>query len=104
MFVLSPQITVYRLFDLADEVDLSQLDVERLRLTRGRGGAVKFERPPAKLDLGEQAADRRRGRLTARNLRVRGLRAALAGRPRGAATTPSATAATTSRCSASSGC
>ena len=66
MLVLSPQITVYRLFDLADEVDLSQLDVERPRLTRGRGGAVKFERPPATLDLGEQAADGRRGRLTAR--------------------------------------
>lgn len=61
MLVLSPQITVYRLFDLADEVDLSQLDVERLRLIRGRGGAVKFERPPATLDLGEQAADGRRG-------------------------------------------
>jgi hypothetical protein len=66
MSVLSPQITVYRLFDLADEVDLGQLELERVRLIRGRGGAVKFDRPPATLDLGEQVVGGRTGRLTAR--------------------------------------
>lgn len=66
MSVLSPQITVYRLFDLADEVDLAQLELERVRLIRGRGGAVKFDRPPATLDLGEQEVGGRSGRLTAR--------------------------------------
>ncbi|MGD2116555.1 MAG: hypothetical protein PVG07_15990, partial [Acidobacteriota bacterium] len=64
--VRRPRIAVYRLFDLAEEVDLGQLALERLRLFRARRGAVKFERPPATADLGDQTVDDRSGRLTAR--------------------------------------
>lgn len=63
---LGPQVTVYRLFDLADEVDLDRLAGERLRLLRGRGGAVKFDRPPASLDLGVHRVAGRDGQLSAR--------------------------------------
>lgn len=63
---LGPQVTVYRLFDLADEVDLDRLAGARLKLLRGRGGAVKFERPPATLDLGVHRVGEREGRLSAR--------------------------------------
>jgi len=66
MDVRSPQIAVYRLFDLADEIDLSQLARERLRLFRARRGAVKFERPPATVDLGAHTVEGREGHLSAR--------------------------------------
>lgn len=64
--VRRPQVAVYRLFDLAEEVDLSQLALERLRLFRARQGAVQFDRPPATADLGVHTVDGRTGRLTAR--------------------------------------
>ncbi len=66
MDVRSPQIAVYRLFDLADEIDLSQLARERLRLFRARQGAVKFERPPATVELGVHTVEGREGHLSAR--------------------------------------
>lgn len=66
MFVRSPQIAVYRLIDLADEVDLSKLELERLALYRGRRGTVRFARPPATLDLGPHTAGGRPGHLSAR--------------------------------------
>jgi len=66
MAVYRPQIAVYRLVDLAEEVDLSQLALERLRLFRARRGAVKFERPPATVDLGTATIEGRSGSLSAR--------------------------------------
>lgn len=69
MAVHSPQIALYRLFDLADEIDLSRLDIgegERLELLRARSGAVRFESPPATFDLGERSVAGRAGRLSAR--------------------------------------
>ena len=66
MRVRRPQVAVYRLFDLAHEVDLGRLAVDRLRLFRARGGAVKFESPPAFLDLGVHAVGGVEGRLGAR--------------------------------------
>jgi hypothetical protein len=42
MNVLSPHIALYRLFDLAGEIDLARLGTPRLRLSRPRLGAVRF--------------------------------------------------------------
>lgn len=66
MAVRSPQIALYRLFDLADEMDLSRLEGERLELLRTRSGAVRFENPPATVDLGRRSVAGREGRLSAR--------------------------------------
>lgn len=66
MLVHHPQIAVYRLIDLAEEVDLSQLALERLRLFRARRGTVKFERPPATVDLGTAEIEGLTGALSAR--------------------------------------
>jgi hypothetical protein len=64
--VLAPQIAVYRVFDVADAIDLSALAGPRPSLLRPRGGAVIFERPPLTLDRGPRAAGGRYGLLTAR--------------------------------------
>lgn len=66
MRVLSPHIALYRLYDLADEIDLSRLSVPRLRLSRARLGAVRFQDPPAELELGVRMVEGLSGLLTAR--------------------------------------
>jgi hypothetical protein len=66
MVVRSPQIALVRLIDLADEIDLSRLEAERLELLRARSGAVRFESPPATLELGPRSVAGRTGHLSAR--------------------------------------
>jgi hypothetical protein len=66
MDVLAPQIAVYRVFDVADAIELSALAGPRPSLLRPRGGAVLFERPPLTLDRGPRAVGGRYGLLTAR--------------------------------------
>jgi hypothetical protein len=66
MNVLSPHIALYRLFDLADEIDLARLGTPRLRLSRPRLGAVRFQNPPAQLELGVRSVEGVSGLLTAR--------------------------------------
>jgi len=66
MAVHHPQIAVYRLIDLAEEIDLSQLALERLRLFRARRGAVKFQRPPATVELGTFEIEGQAGAVSAR--------------------------------------
>jgi len=66
MNVLSPHIALYRLFDVADEIDLSRLATPRLRLSRARLGAVRFENPPAEMELGVRSVEGLSGLLTAR--------------------------------------
>nr|WP_253731937.1 hypothetical protein [Thermus scotoductus] len=66
MNLLSPHIALYRLYDLADEIDLSRLATPRLRLSRPRLGAVRFENPPAQLELGVRSVEGISGLLTAR--------------------------------------
>jgi hypothetical protein len=41
MNVLSPHIALYRLFDLADEIDLARLGTPRLRVVPLRSQAVE---------------------------------------------------------------
>jgi uncharacterized Rmd1/YagE family protein len=59
MKVFSPHIALYRLFDLADEIDLSRLAIPRLRLSRPRLGAVRYETPPAQIELGVRSVEER---------------------------------------------
>jgi len=66
MKVLSPHIALYRLFDLADEIDLSRLAIPRLRLSRPRLGAVRYETPPAQIELGVRSVEGVSGLLLAR--------------------------------------
>ncbi|WP_243094526.1 hypothetical protein [Thermus thalpophilus] len=66
MNLLSPHIALYRLFDLADEIDLSRLSTPRLRLSRARLGAVRFQNPPAEVELGVRSVEGLSGLLTAR--------------------------------------
>ncbi|MFN3368580.1 MAG: hypothetical protein ACK4ZX_04120, partial [Thermus sp.] len=66
MNLLSPHIALYRLYDLADEIDLSRLATPRLRLSRPRLGAVRFENPPAQVELGVRSVEGISGLLTAR--------------------------------------
>ncbi|MGQ9511265.1 MAG: hypothetical protein ACUVS9_05110 [Thermaceae bacterium] len=66
MKVLSPHIALYRLFDLADEIDLSRLSIPRLRLSRPRPGAVRYETPPAQVELGVKSVEGVSGLLLAR--------------------------------------
>jgi hypothetical protein len=66
MNVLSPHIALYRLFDLADEIDLARLGTPRLRLSRPRLGAVRFQNPPAQLELGVRSVEGVSGLLAAR--------------------------------------
>ena len=61
-----PHIALYRLFDLADEIDLARLGTPRLRLSRPRLGAVRFQNPPAQLELGVRSVEGVSGLLTAR--------------------------------------
>jgi len=64
MQLLGPKLALYRLFDVADEIELDRLDLPRSRLARPRS-AVRFGEPPAKLDLGERVLAGRKGRLRA---------------------------------------
>ena len=66
MNVLSPHIALYRLFDVADEIDLGRLSTPRLRLSRARLGAVRFENPPGEMELGVRNVEGLSGLLTAR--------------------------------------
>jgi hypothetical protein len=66
MNVLSPHIALYRLFDLADEIDLARLGTPRLRPSRPRLGAVRFQNPPAQLELGVRSVEGVSGLLAAR--------------------------------------
>ncbi len=65
MRLRSPRIALYRLFDLADEIELDRLDLPRTRLVRPRS-AVRFGEPPAELDLGPRRFSGYPGRLSAR--------------------------------------
>ncbi len=65
MQLRSPRIALYRLFDLADEIELDRLDLPRTRLARPRS-AVRFGEPPAQLDLGPRRYAGHAGRLSAR--------------------------------------
>ena len=65
MRLRAPRLALYRLFDLADEIELDRLDLPRSRLARPRS-AVRFGEPPAELDLGERDFAGSSGRLRAR--------------------------------------
>ena len=65
MQLRGPKLALYRLFDVADEIELDRLDLPRSRLARPRS-AVRFGEPPAEVDLGERAFAWRSGRLRAR--------------------------------------
>ncbi len=65
MRLLSPKIALYRLFDLADEIDLAALDLPRYRLRRARS-PVRYGQPPAELRLGERRFAGQSGTLWAR--------------------------------------
>jgi hypothetical protein len=84
MNVLSPHIALYRLFDLADEIDLARLGTPRLRLSRPRLGRCASRTPgPA----GAGGAERGRGFRPPHRpaLRVRGGLPLLPGAPGGEA-------------------
>ncbi len=66
MKVLSPHIALYRLFDLADEINLAGLNTPRLKLSRPRLGAVRFLTPPAQVELGARSVEGLSGLLQAR--------------------------------------
>jgi len=64
--VFRPQVAVYRLFDLAYQINLEAFASTRQRLQRLRSGAVRFESPPVVLEIGERNWGDRTGRLSAR--------------------------------------
>ena len=65
MRLRGPKIALYRLFDVADEIELDRLDLRRSRLVRPRS-AVRFGEPPAELDLGPRHFAGYTGQLSAR--------------------------------------
>ena len=65
MRLLGSKLALYRLFDVADEIELDRLDLPRSRLARPRS-AVRFGEPPAELDLGPRQFAGYAGRLSAR--------------------------------------
>ncbi len=64
--VREPHVAVWRLFDLADEIDTDRVAGTRFALRRSRSGAVRLEEPPVELDLGDHGFAGRTGRLRAR--------------------------------------
>ncbi len=65
MRLLAPRIALFRLFDLADEIDLAALKLPRYRPRRARS-PVRFAEPPAELSLGARAFAGHPGTLSAR--------------------------------------
>jgi len=61
-----PQLAVWRLFDLADEIDLHRVSGARFALQRMRSGAVRLEEAPVELELPPARARGREGSVRAR--------------------------------------
>ncbi len=61
----APKIALYRLFDVADEIDLGASDLPRYRLRRARS-PVRYGEPPAELRLGPRRFAGEDGTLWAR--------------------------------------
>lgn len=66
MTALQPQLAVWRLFDLADEIDLRQVAGVRFALKRVRSGAVRLEEPPVELELPPLRVQGQEGSVRAR--------------------------------------
>ncbi len=65
MRLLEPKLAFYRLYDVADEIELSTLDWPRAALRRPRS-PIKLAEPPAELALGRAAVAGHEGELRAR--------------------------------------
>jgi len=65
MRLLEPKLAFYRLYDVADEIELATLDWPRAALRRPRS-PIKLAEPPAELALGGAQVAGRKGELRAR--------------------------------------